>query len=919
MAKNPTSGTQTSGSTTTKMVKSGNAVKGTLPKRESLQSLRRDVEAIVSRLKQADNLTQKSITSLQTAFSVLEKRVSEDSKVSKEALTERVDQLSAHLSAIIDKTHKDVAKDLASAKANPTVERLAQAVRTAEERMAKAELVQAEALSKVNRHLAGMAKAIDAKFNETAAAQKTQLQLVSKAVQSNQQQTESKLSAIEQASADAIRSIGEKVAQISDDLRERGDKNVEALHERISSVSGETQRNFDTYRSDLENYRSQFERRVEGLEETQGNLDSYTDRSIAKLTARIDNLEYGLTHIAPPPSPGEGSSANASTISVSAAAPVIDDPFEPLAPENEDLVLENSISELGDTSNSQAANSPVPFQPSPAPRLPASPSETPGIPQPTQPAAVETIAPLQSITPPLVQKAADTASPVQEPPLQEPLAPVGSFKDFGRGEPSPAAALANAYTDKPDSMAPTELGPVPAIVDPNAHYANVAPETSFDAANPAQQPMPGMMPTTPPLGMPGHHYAVLQNPNDIKPEDLPYEDPAYAENQSADGMQRPGSFKKKAKANGGKKKFSLPKLKLGEKPNVKLPNKKVQIAAGAALLLTVGYLALSSGAEESGSPDAFAKVADGSATPIATIPKPDVSLPAIGDYPDNKAGTPIENEAQAGTLEAAVQSGNPIAEFQLGLSHLQAGRKDQAIDLIRSSANKGQAAAQYRLAKLYESGDGVTADAAMARQLTERAARNGNRIAMHDLALYYAEGRGDVDVNIETAAKWFEKAAQRGVVDSQYNLGVLFESGQGLPRNLTEAYVWYSIAAAQGDDFARKHITVLKNQINDSDVKRAQNRVAEFKPVSIDEEANGIFRNLAWAQAEKSMPQSTRSLVAETQKLLGELGYDAGRPDGAVGPKTRAAVRSFQRSQGLSQTGKIDQALMSQLQRASGA
>ena len=73
---------------------------------------------------------------------------------------------------------------------------------------------------------------------------------------------------------------------------------------------------------------------------------------------------------------------------------------------------------------------------------------------------------------------------------------------------------------------------------------------------------------------------------------------------------------------------------------------------------------------------------------------------------------------------------------------------------------------------------------------------------MHDLALYYAEGRGGVEAELPTAAKWFEKAAERGVVDSQFNLGVLFESGQGLPKNLTDAYVWYAIAAQQGDQFA---------------------------------------------------------------------------------------------------------------------
>ena len=53
--------------------------------------------------------------------------------------------------------------------------------------------------------------------------------------------------------------------------------------------------------------------------------------------------------------------------------------------------------------------------------------------------------------------------------------------------------------------------------------------------------------------------------------------------------------------------------------------------------------------------------------------------------------------------------------------------------------------------------------------------------------------------------------------------------------------------------------------------------------------------------------------IAETQRLLNELGYDAGPVDGEMGPATRQAIRSFQRDAGLPITGEFDFALLNRL------
>lgn len=56
--------------------------------------------------------------------------------------------------------------------------------------------------------------------------------------------------------------------------------------------------------------------------------------------------------------------------------------------------------------------------------------------------------------------------------------------------------------------------------------------------------------------------------------------------------------------------------------------------------------------------------------------------------------------------------------------------------------------------------------------------------------------------------------------------------------------------------------------------------------------------------------------VRELQSLLVDLGYDAGGVDGRLGPRTRAAIRDFQRSRGLPEDAFADPVLLGQLRSA---
>jgi hypothetical protein len=61
-------------------------------------------------------------------------------------------------------------------------------------------------------------------------------------------------------------------------------------------------------------------------------------------------------------------------------------------------------------------------------------------------------------------------------------------------------------------------------------------------------------------------------------------------------------------------------------------------------------------------------------------------------------------------------------------------------------------------------------------------------------------------------------------------------------------------------------------------------------------------------------PQSNPETVTDLQKRLKALGYDPGPADGQLGPKTRAAIRAYQKNKGLEPDGQITAGLMAQIE-----
>jgi len=90
---------------------------------------------------------------------------------------------------------------------------------------------------------------------------------------------------------------------------------------------------------------------------------------------------------------------------------------------------------------------------------------------------------------------------------------------------------------------------------------------------------------------------------------------------------------------------------------------------------------------------------------------------------------------------------------------------------------------------------------------TRAQAQRGNAKAQFDLGVMYAFGQG-VPQNAAEAVRWYRKAAEQGYAKAQYNLGVCCDFGRGLAKDHTEAAAWYRKAAEQGHPKAQYNLGV---------------------------------------------------------------------------------------------------------------
>jgi TPR repeat protein len=114
-------------------------------------------------------------------------------------------------------------------------------------------------------------------------------------------------------------------------------------------------------------------------------------------------------------------------------------------------------------------------------------------------------------------------------------------------------------------------------------------------------------------------------------------------------------------------------------------------------------------------------------------------------------------------------------------------------------ATNVNAASRPAVARPFE--DGLAAaekgDYATALRLWRPLADQGEPNAQYNIGLMYDQGKGVPQDHVQAAA-WYRKAGEQGHRVAQHNIGVMYANGQGVPQDSATAVAWYRKAGEQG-------------------------------------------------------------------------------------------------------------------------
>ncbi len=185
-------------------------------------------------------------------------------------------------------------------------------------------------------------------------------------------------------------------------------------------------------------------------------------------------------------------------------------------------------------------------------------------------------------------------------------------------------------------------------------------------------------------------------------------------------------------------------------------------------------------------------------------------------------------------LEKALALGNSTAGLLLADYYLSEANDDkqmqQARDIYQHFADKGDKDGQLKLGFMLDKGLGGSVDIANAQKWYGLAAEQGQVVAQYLLGNLYQLGRLSVQPDYAEAKKWYssaqssyapaavalafiydtvdddyqhaflgyQKAAEKHDPIGEFNLGLMYEKGKGLPADFLKAKEWYEAAAQQG-------------------------------------------------------------------------------------------------------------------------
>ena len=100
-------------------------------------------------------------------------------------------------------------------------------------------------------------------------------------------------------------------------------------------------------------------------------------------------------------------------------------------------------------------------------------------------------------------------------------------------------------------------------------------------------------------------------------------------------------------------------------------------------------------------------------------------------------------------------------------------------------------------------------------------AEQGDAKAQYNLGVIYDKGEGVIQDDKE-AVKWTRKAAEQGHAKAQYNLALMYDNGRGVPKDYVMAHMYWNIAAVSGYKDAIKNRGIVEKKMTATQIAEAQ-------------------------------------------------------------------------------------------------
>jgi uncharacterized protein len=180
-------------------------------------------------------------------------------------------------------------------------------------------------------------------------------------------------------------------------------------------------------------------------------------------------------------------------------------------------------------------------------------------------------------------------------------------------------------------------------------------------------------------------------------------------------------------------------------------------------------------------------------------------------------------------LVAYAKNGSTESQNVIGMAYLRGEDvgKDEESGLfwIRKAASQEDASAQLNLATFYKNGTYLEKDTVQYAVWIEKAVKQGYPPALWERGKYHSSIFRE---NHHEAVKFFQQAIDSGYTGPIPELAICYQVGQGLPKDLVKAHMWFSIAEHFKAEKSRAQRIPLERKLTEKQIKLSRRLSTEW-------------------------------------------------------------------------------------------